>query len=156
MLLVERVSEFPWTGGDIEDGLFEAPLAFFAGTVIRWDKAIYRPTAPRRASPTSVTTEATARHFVECAVRDAAANAIERRFDVKVGPFLHRSPSTRPHNIPAPPFPPVAEVATFPWVICHDQVSVAPSLSSGCLPSCLSSAFPSCSHSDVAWHRVVQ
>jgi hypothetical protein len=26
----------------------------------------------------------------------------------------------------------------------------------GFLPSCLSSPLPSCSHSDVAWHRVVQ
>jgi len=65
-------------------------------------------------------------------------------------------PSTRPHNISAPPFPPVAEVATFPRAICHDEVSAAPSVSSSFLPSCLSSPLPSCSHSDVAWHRVMQ
>ena len=69
---------------------------------------------------------------------------------------LRRSPQYEAAQHLAPPFPPVAEVATFPRVICHDQVSVAPSLSSSFLPSCLSSLLPSCSHSDVAWHRVVQ
>jgi hypothetical protein len=65
-------------------------------------------------------------------------------------------PNTRPHNISAPPLPPVAEVATFPRVICHDQVSVAPSPLKQLLAIMLAFTVAIVLNSDVAWHRVVQ
>jgi hypothetical protein len=55
---------------------------------------------------------------------------------------LRRSPQYEAAQHLRPSVSSCAEVATFPGVICHDQVSVAPSLSSSFLPSCLSSPLP--------------
>jgi hypothetical protein len=65
-------------------------------------------------------------------------------------------PGTRPRNISAPPLPPVAEVATFPRVICHDQVSVAPKPLKQLLAIMLVFTVTIVLNSDVAWHCVVR